>query len=122
MPDALVVTVPVAAGTSLLEVVRALDAAGVAATDVHRREATLDDVFLSLTDEGGRLMSHVLALRTRWLVSDSLALAGRNLEHVRQIPEKLLDVDAAADHVRAAVRVRLRRRDRRPRRRLPRTT
>jgi ABC-2 type transport system ATP-binding protein len=48
-PDALVVTVPVAAGTPLLEVVRALDAAGVAATDVHRREATLDDVFLSLT-------------------------------------------------------------------------
>jgi ABC transporter DrrB family efflux protein len=35
---------------------------------------------------------HSLALRTRWLVSDSLALAGRNLEHVRQIPEKLLDV------------------------------
>jgi ABC-2 type transport system ATP-binding protein len=48
-PDALVVTVPVAAGTPLLEVVRSLDAAGVAATDVHRREATLDDVFLSLT-------------------------------------------------------------------------
>jgi ABC-2 type transport system permease protein len=33
-----------------------------------------------------------LALRTRWLMSDSLALAGRNLAHVRQIPEKLLDV------------------------------
>jgi ABC-2 type transport system permease protein len=32
------------------------------------------------------------AQRTRWLVSDSLALARRNLEHVRQIPEKLLDV------------------------------
>ena len=32
------------------------------------------------------------ASRTRDLVSDSLALAGRNLEHVRQIPEKLLDV------------------------------
>jgi ABC-2 type transport system ATP-binding protein len=48
-PDALVVTVPVAAGTSLLEVARELDSAGVAATDVHRREATLDDVFLSLT-------------------------------------------------------------------------
>jgi ABC-2 type transport system permease protein len=30
--------------------------------------------------------------RARWLVSDSLALAGRNLQHVRQIPEKLLDV------------------------------
>jgi ABC-2 type transport system ATP-binding protein len=48
-PDALVVTVPVALGTPLLEVARALDGAGVAATDVHRREATLDDVFLSLT-------------------------------------------------------------------------
>lgn len=30
--------------------------------------------------------------RARWLISDSLALAGRNLQHVRQIPEKLLDV------------------------------
>jgi ABC-2 type transport system ATP-binding protein len=48
-PAALVVTVPVAPGTPLLEVVRALDAAGVGATDVHRRQATLDDVFLSLT-------------------------------------------------------------------------
>jgi ABC-2 type transport system ATP-binding protein len=45
----LVVTVPVAPGTPLLEVVRGLDAADVAATDVHRREATLDDVFLTLT-------------------------------------------------------------------------
>jgi len=43
------VTVPIAAGTPFLEVVRALDAAGVAATDVHRRQATLDDVFLTLT-------------------------------------------------------------------------
>jgi ABC-2 type transport system permease protein len=32
------------------------------------------------------------AERARWFVSDSLALAGRNLQHVRQIPEKLLDV------------------------------
>jgi ABC-2 type transport system permease protein len=32
------------------------------------------------------------AARARDLVSDSLALAGRNLQHVRQIPEKLLDV------------------------------
>jgi ABC-2 type transport system ATP-binding protein len=48
-PDGLVVTIPVVAGTSLLEVARALDAADVAATDVHRREPTLDDVFLSLT-------------------------------------------------------------------------
>jgi ABC-2 type transport system permease protein len=33
-----------------------------------------------------------VALRARWLASDSLVLARRNLEHVRQIPEKLLDV------------------------------
>ncbi len=32
------------------------------------------------------------AARLRWQVSDSLALARRNLAHVRQIPEKLLDV------------------------------
>jgi daunorubicin resistance ABC transporter ATP-binding subunit len=43
------VTAPVRPGTRLIEVVRALDAAGVDATDVHRRDATLDDVFLSLT-------------------------------------------------------------------------
>jgi ABC-2 type transport system ATP-binding protein len=34
----------------LIEVVRALDAADVEAVDVHRREATLDDVFLTLTN------------------------------------------------------------------------
>jgi ABC-2 type transport system permease protein len=33
-----------------------------------------------------------VSMRARWFVSDSLALAGRNLQHVRQIPEKLLDV------------------------------
>jgi hypothetical protein len=37
-------------GTRLIEVVRALDTAGVDAVDVQRREATLDDVFLTLTD------------------------------------------------------------------------
>ncbi len=30
--------------------------------------------------------------RLRWLLGDSLVLAGRNLAHIRQIPEKLLDV------------------------------
>jgi ABC-2 type transport system ATP-binding protein len=35
--------------TRLIEVVRALDERGVDASDVHRREATLDDVFLSIT-------------------------------------------------------------------------
>src|SRR4051794_19556986 len=32
------------------------------------------------------------ALRLRHLVSDSLVIARRNLGHVRQIPEKLIDV------------------------------
>jgi ABC-2 type transport system ATP-binding protein len=49
-PHRRVLTVPVAAGTPLLEIARALDGAGVAARDVHRREATLDDVFLTLTN------------------------------------------------------------------------
>jgi ABC-2 type transport system ATP-binding protein len=44
------VVAPVTAGVALAEVVRALDAAGVATTDLHRREATLDDVFLAITD------------------------------------------------------------------------
>jgi ABC-2 type transport system ATP-binding protein len=44
------VVVPVRAGVPLTEVVRALDAADVDTTDLHRREATLDDVFLTLTD------------------------------------------------------------------------
>jgi ABC transporter DrrB family efflux protein len=39
-----------------------------------------------------RPVDHGAAARARDLVSDSLALARRNLEHVRQIPEKLLDV------------------------------
>jgi ABC-2 type transport system ATP-binding protein len=48
--DAGRVVAPVRAGVPLAEVVRALDAAGVATTDLHRREATLDDVFLALTE------------------------------------------------------------------------
>jgi ABC-2 type transport system ATP-binding protein len=37
-------------GTRLVEVVRALDADGIDAHDVHRREVTLDDVFLSVVN------------------------------------------------------------------------
>src|SRR5215207_535899 len=59
--DALVVTAPVRTGTPLLEVVRALDAAGVAATDVHRREPTLDDVFLTLTTTGAPVPEELAA-------------------------------------------------------------
>ena len=46
-----VLAVPLRPRTRLIDVVRALDAAGVDAQDVHRREATLDDVFLTLTRE-----------------------------------------------------------------------
>jgi len=48
------VTAPASESTRLIEVVRALDQAGVEATDVHRREATLDDVFLSITRPNGK--------------------------------------------------------------------
>ena len=48
-PDELLVTAPVHRGTRLIEVVRALDQEGIDAADVHRREPTLDDVFLTLT-------------------------------------------------------------------------
>jgi ABC-2 type transport system ATP-binding protein len=44
------IVAPVRSGTRLMEVVRALDSAGVDAVDVHRRDATLDDVFLALTN------------------------------------------------------------------------
>ena len=36
-------------GTRLVELVRALDAAGIEAVDLQRREVTLDDVFLTIT-------------------------------------------------------------------------
>jgi len=47
--EELLVTAPASESTRLIEVVRALDEAGVDAQDVRRREATLDDVFFSLT-------------------------------------------------------------------------
>ncbi len=51
--DLLVATVPVVEGTRLMDVMRALDAAGVDAVDLNRREASLDDVFLTLTGHKG---------------------------------------------------------------------
>ena len=48
-PDPPRLVAPVRAGTRLVDVVRALDAAGVEAVDVQRREPTLDDVFLTIT-------------------------------------------------------------------------
>jgi ABC-2 type transport system ATP-binding protein len=48
------VVAPLRSGTRLIEVVRALDSADIDVTDIHRREATLDDVFLTLTGSLGR--------------------------------------------------------------------
>jgi len=47
--DALIVTAPLREGTRLIDVVRSLDEAGIDAVDLNRRQATLDDVFLTLT-------------------------------------------------------------------------
>jgi ABC-2 type transport system ATP-binding protein len=47
--EGLLVTAPASEATRLIEVVRALEEGGVDAHDVRRREATLDDVFFSLT-------------------------------------------------------------------------
>ena len=47
--DLLTVTLPIADGTRLIDVVRTLDEAGIDAVDINRRQATLDDVFLTVT-------------------------------------------------------------------------
>jgi ABC-2 type transport system ATP-binding protein len=52
--DQLAVTVPILTGTRVVDVVRALDDAGVDVIDVNRRQATLDDVFLILTTPASR--------------------------------------------------------------------
>jgi len=48
-PEARRLIVPVRTGTRLVELMRALDAAGLDAHDIQRREVTLDDVFLAIT-------------------------------------------------------------------------
>jgi ABC-2 type transport system ATP-binding protein len=47
--DELTVTVALAEGTRLIDVVRSLDEAGIDAADLNRRQASLDDVFLTIT-------------------------------------------------------------------------
>ena len=48
----LTVTAAIHEGTRLIDVVRALDEAGIDAADINRRQASLDDVFLTLTAPG----------------------------------------------------------------------
>jgi ABC-2 type transport system ATP-binding protein len=55
--EGLFVTAPASESTRLIEVVRALEDGGVDAHDVRRREATLDDVFFSLTSPRSRAAS-----------------------------------------------------------------
>jgi ABC-2 type transport system ATP-binding protein len=50
--DELIVTAPIKQGVRVIDVVRALDEAGIEAVDITRRQATLDDVFLTLTSRG----------------------------------------------------------------------
>lgn len=47
--DVCKVSAPVRDGVRLIDIVRALDDAGIDALDIDRRQATLDDVFLALT-------------------------------------------------------------------------
>ena len=47
--DLRVVSAPVRDGVRLIDIVRGLDEAGIDALDIDRRQATLDDVFLTLT-------------------------------------------------------------------------
>jgi ABC-2 type transport system ATP-binding protein len=55
--EGLFVTAPASQSTRLIEVVRSLEEGGVDAHDVRRREATLDDVFFSLTSPRARAAS-----------------------------------------------------------------
>jgi ABC-2 type transport system ATP-binding protein len=55
--EGLFVAAPASEATRLIEVVRALEDGGVDAHDVRRREATLDDVFFSLTSPRHRAAS-----------------------------------------------------------------
>ena len=52
--DELLVTLSAANGARLIDIVRALDEAGVEAVDATRRQVTLDDVFLTLTNTDAR--------------------------------------------------------------------
>jgi ABC-2 type transport system ATP-binding protein len=55
--EGLFVAAPASESTRLIEVVRALEDGGIDAHDVRRREATLDDVFFSLTSPRSRAAS-----------------------------------------------------------------
>ena len=147
--EELLVTAPASESTRLIEVVRALEDGGIDAHDVRRRESTLDDVFFSLTSPRAR-HGHApppsptkptrrpqherqrdrrrrpaqVVPRARPHPLAGLRRLGPGEAPVRPHPPdpgEAVRRNPAADHVRAALRLRLRRRDPRPRRRrLPR--
>ena len=105
--------------------------AGLRILDVGLRRPTLDDVFLTLTghtaeDErptsptrpspSGRWRDDPL----RYALADGAVIAKRNLIKIKRVPDVLVFTTHVADHVRAAVRLRVRQLDRRARRELPR--
>ena len=113
----------------LVEVVRSLGEEHIVIDDVGLRRPTLDDVFLTLTGHaaeadrrrrrrarGRREEEAMSALRLA--VADGLIISWRNLKRVPADPGARDLRDSPVDHVRAAVRVRLRRRDPASRRRL----
>ncbi len=62
-PDTGEVTLPLTGGAALLaEIVRRLDAAGVAISDIAVRQPTLDDVFLALTGRTAETSQHDMAV------------------------------------------------------------
>ena len=87
---------------------------GSRSTTSRSARPTLDDVFLTLTghaaEDGGGASEPTAC---SYAVSDTLVLAKRSLQRIRRQPDLLRRLHGAAGHVRAAVRLRLRRRDRR---------
>ena len=144
--DLLIVTAPITEGTRLIDVVRALDEAGIDAVDLNRRQATLDDVFLALTSRSPDTAPTPRSLATTRPTATRCPYDHHHRPHRRSArrpteptprgsvgrrarrrrlagvrppqhrahppdPREAARRHDAADHVRAAVLVRVRRRD-----------
>ena len=72
------------------------------------KQPTLEDVFLALvgakTERGTTMNTHFLG--------DTTVLLGRSLRHIARSPDTIITTADHADRLHAAVRLRLRRRDR----------
>ena len=109
----------------IAEAVRRLDEAGIGIEDISVGRPTLDDVFLELTGHAAASENGDSPVRRRGGGSAMTGTCLRHVGHARPCEAQHPPHPAAArpagrfhdpaDHVRAAVRVRLRRRDRRRR-------